>query len=149
MKIFLGADHRGYAMKEEIKKWLIDKGQDVEDCGAFSFEQDDDYVDFAARVGNKVATTSESLGIVLCGSGIGVSIAANKVQGIRSGLCISSSHVRSARQDDNINVLALGSDITPLDTAREIVLAFITTPYNGEERFERRIAKLSQLETHE
>ncbi len=149
MRIFLGADHKGFEMKEEIEKWLSDQGYDVEDCGAQFLDHDDDYVDFAARVGNKVATTDEGLGIVLCGSGVGVSIAANKVQGIRSGLCFSSSHARSARKDDNINVLALGSDITPIDTAKEIILTFITTPYTREERFERRITKLSQLESHE
>lgn len=146
MKIYLGADHRGFELKKELKELLDTMNVSYEDLGNIAYDKDDDYPDYAAAVGQRVVAEPETRGIVICGSGAGVDIAANKVKGTRCTLAISASQVEHARANDDINVLALAADFLPKDSIQPITKAFVTTQYTGEERHNRRIAKIKQLE---
>ncbi|KKU89334.1 MAG: Ribose 5-phosphate isomerase B [Candidatus Wolfebacteria bacterium GW2011_GWA2_47_9b] len=128
MIIYLGADHRGFALKEELKAFLFDRGYDVVDMGNEVEEEGDDYPDFAAAVADAVSNNPvEDRGIVICGSGVGVDIVANKFIDIRSALISNSDQAKAARNDDDANVLALAADFLDADTAKAIVDAFIET----------------------
>lgn len=145
--IYIGADHRGFQLKEELKAYFTERGERCEDIGAYAHDPDDDYPDFARLVGEKVAENPEThRGVLLCGSGIGIAIAANKINGVRCGLCLSGWMAEMGRRDDDINVLALAADITDTATARRIVDAFLKTPLSGEERHVRRVGKITDLE---
>ncbi|MFC1647314.1 RpiB/LacA/LacB family sugar-phosphate isomerase [Patescibacteria group bacterium] len=143
MKIYIGADHRGYQLKEEIKPWLSSLGHEVVDCGAYKFEPEDDFPDFSFTVAEKVVADRGSLGIVLCGSGGGVVMAANRVRGARCGQGINVEDVVHNRMHDDMNVLAIGSDFVSFDQAKEMIEAYINTSFSGEPRFMRRIAKIT------
>lgn len=144
MTIYLGADHRGFQLKEELKQ-ILQKTYEVEDCGAFEKVEGDDYVDFAKAVAEKVGKNRDSRGIVICGSGVGVDITANKFANIRCGLGLSQEQVKAARNDDDINILALASDFTTFDVAKEMVEFFLTTAFEPSENHKRRIAKIEEL----
>jgi ribose 5-phosphate isomerase B len=146
MTVYLGADHRGFAQKEALKQWLIAEGYVVIDCGNFVLDPNDDNPQFAIAVAQRVQQDSDSRGIVCCGSGVGVSIAANKVKGIRCGLLFDVKQATAARKDDDINVLALASEYTDHEYAKEIVTAFLTTSFSGEERYRRRIDQIRAQE---
>ena len=147
MVIYLGADHRGYNLKGAINDFLHDKGYEVVDVGSNSYDEKDDYPDFAAAVGKKVSSDPErSRGILICGSGVGVDVAANKFKNVRSALGITSDQIYDARHDDDVNVLSLAADYMSPDDANKIVQVFLSTPFSGEERFSRRIEKISQIE---
>lgn len=156
MKIYLGADHRGFHLKEELKSWLIQQSHEVVDVGASSLVPDDDYVDFASEVAHNVSSNRQqsavsgrhdAFGVAICGSGVGVDIVANKVHGIRCGLGISPEQIKAARSEDNINVLALSSDESDISKVKEIVLIFLNTPFSEKDRYKRRIEKIRRLET--
>lgn len=142
MNIFIGADHRGFRLKEELRIWLIQSGYEVTDLGAADLLPTDDYPDYAVAVAQKVITTEDSKGIVICGSGVGVDIVANKVKGIRSALGSSVEEIKSGREDDDINVLALGADYTDFEKAKLLIKTFLETPFKNEERYLRRIEKI-------
>lgn len=142
MNIFVGADHRGYELKEKLVEGLADIGLSVTDCGASSFNQDDDYVDFGKAVGEQLAETKKSLGVVICGSGIGICMAANKVPGVRCGLGFDVGQVIAGRQDDDMNVLALAADYVSYEQALQLVRAFVDTEFVANERHLRRLEKL-------
>ena len=145
--IYLGADHRGFELKAKIAKWLAGRGFEFRDMGAFEHDQEDDYVDFAILVAEQVRQDPDKhRGIVLCGSGVGVDIAANKVSGIRCGLGFAPDQAHAARRDDDINVLAIASDNVDLEQALKIVEQFLTTEHLTTERYERRIGKIARLE---
>ncbi len=147
MKLYIGGDHRGFALKEELKAWLVSEKYDVEDCGAFSYVPDDDFPDMSFAVADHVAANPGSYGIVLCGSSGGVMIAANKVRGIRCVTAIGVPDVVHNRKHDNANVLAIASDYTDLKEAKTWVQAFLTTPFAAHEpRFKRRLAKIAARE---
>ena len=146
MTIYIGADHRGYAMKEGLVAWLREQRHDVHDMGATEIAADDDYPDYAQAVAGEVANDTESRGIVLCGSGTGVAVAANKTKGIRAALIHDVSIAKAARNDDNVNVLALGADYISLEDAKQVISVFLETPFSGEERHMRRIGKIEALE---
>ena len=152
MKIFVGADHRGFSLKESLKPWLVSLGHDVVDCGNDHEDSDDDFPDFSFAVADNVAKNSParrglaSFGIVICGSGAGVVIAANKVAGIRAALAYSPEEITRNRQHDDINVLALAADWTDEAKAKEIVTAFLTTAFLGEEKYVRRLKKIEARE---
>jgi ribose 5-phosphate isomerase B len=147
MVIYLGADHRGYNLKEAIKDFLHDKGYEVIDVGNNSYDEKDDYPDFAVKVAEKVSLNSEtSRGILICGSGVGVDVTANKFKNVRSALGITSDQIYDARHDDDVNVLSLAADYMSPEEAEKIVQVFLSTPFSGEERFSRRIEKISQAE---
>ncbi len=143
--IYLGADHRGFKLKEKVKKWLDEWGQEYEDVGPFEYDKDDDYPVYAAKVAESI-TEPDDRGIIICGSGVGVDEVANKFDGIRSGLAINTEQIKSARHDDNINVLAVASDYIAEEDAHDIVKTFLETPFAGEERFMRRLGEIEDIE---
>ena len=147
MKIYIGADHRGFELKEELKKFLIEKGYEVEDVGAFKYDKDDDYPDFARQVAERVAGDPEhSRGVLLCGSGTGMDAAANKVKGIRATLASSAQIARAARNDDDVNVISLPADFLKSQEAEEIAQTFLKTPFGAAERYQRRLKKIAEIE---
>jgi len=153
MTIYLGADHRGFPLKETLKQMLVNDGYDVVDCGATAPVPDDDYPDYAhavaEAVGKNPGAGSESgdRGILVCGSGVGIDIAANKFHGIRSALTAFPDQIYAARHDDDVNVLALAADFTDAETAKKLVKVFLSTPFaSNEERYRRRIEKISEFE---
>jgi ribose 5-phosphate isomerase B len=151
MIIYIGADHRGFALKEHIKEALktAGGGTEVVDVGAFANDPADDYPDFARAVAERVAAApaaSAARGIVICGSGIGVDIVANKFRGVRSALALSAKHIRVGRNDDDVNVLSLAADFVTPEDALAIVTMFLSTPFKEEERFTRRLEKIASME---
>ncbi len=146
MKIFLGADHRGFELKEKLKEWLGAKGHEVHDLGADRLQADDDYPDFAAAVARRVSENTASRGVLLCGSGTGMDVAANKVRGIRASVAWSAEAAAHARSHDDANIISIPADWTPPDQAAEIVRVFLDTPFSGDERHVRRIKKIAAAE---
>ncbi len=142
MTVFLGADHKGFQLKEVLKPYVTSLGYTVVDCGNAVFDPHDDYPDFAFAVAKEVMKLPESLGIVICGSGAGVSIAVNKIDGIRATLAVTPEQVHDAKSDDDVNVIALASDYLDEEQAKAIVSMFLKTPFDPQERFVRRINKI-------
>lgn len=147
MKLYLGADHRGYHVKEQLKRSL-QPTHEVVDLGAHELSGQDDFVDFAASVGKAVAQDPASRGILLCGSGVGMCIAANKVPGVRCAVGHSVDEVRAARHDDDVNVLSLAADFLTFEQILSIAEAFLKTDFAQEDRYVRRLAKIGELENH-
>jgi ribose 5-phosphate isomerase B len=143
--IFLGADHRGFALKEKVKDWLGEWGLSFEDLGAHRLDPDDDYVDFAAAVAARVAR-GEGKGILICGSGHGMSIAANKFPGVRSTLVWDVDGARQGRKDEDANVLSLPADSLDPGEAKKIVKVWLETKPSFKERYRKRREKLEKLE---
>lgn len=149
MKIILGADHRGYKLKESLKQWLTGEGHDVTDMGAQVYTEGDDYPDYAVPVAKAVTGDPSLRGIVLCGSGVGMAVAANKMPGVRATVAHDVALAKASRADDDTNVLALGADFIDEATAQQVVSAWLATPFSGEERHLKRLEKISKLEhTH-
>jgi ribose 5-phosphate isomerase B len=144
MRLALGADHAGVALKSEVKRLLEQSRIDFVDLGTTG-EESVDYPDFAESVARGVAHGDYDRGILFCGTGIGMAIAANKVPGIRAASVTDIDSARLAREHNDVNVLALGARVTPRDRALEIVRAFLETPFAGG-RHERRIRKITALE---
>lgn len=148
MKIALGSDHGGFALKEEIKKHLAAKGgYELEDLGAFD-EASVDYPDYGAVVARMVAGGEADKGILVCGTGIGISIAANKVRGVRAALCGDVFSAKMSRMHNDANILALGQRVTGPGLALEIVDAWLAATFEGG-RHQRRVDKLMALEEKE
>lgn len=146
--IYLGADHAGFFLKEELKRYLLEQGKETEDLGAFALEPDDDYPDFVRPVAEAVANDPErSRGIILGGSGQGEAIAANKVKGIRAVVYAGGpiELVKLSRQHNNANVLALGAGFLAKEQALEALSVWLETPFEGG-RHERRIRKIQEIE---
>jgi ribose 5-phosphate isomerase B len=143
-RIVVGSDHAGFLAKENIKKYLEGAGYLVDDVGTHS-EESVDYPDFARAAGERVAAGNDALGIVVCGTGIGVSIAANKVEGIRAALAHDSLTARRAREHNDANVLALGGKIVGDDEAIAIVQEFLAAQFAGG-RHQRRIDKITEMD---
>lgn len=146
MKIYLGADHGGFKLKEKIKTWLTEWGFEFEDLGAHSLVEGDDYPDYAFPVAKKVASEPGSLGILACRSGQGECVAANKVKGARAGVAWSQESAQASRNDDDVNILCLAADHVGMAEQQKIIRVFLSTPFAAEERFKRRIDKIKQLE---
>ena len=145
MRIAVGADHAGFGLKQELARKLRDEGHEVEDLGTDS-EQPADYPDFAEAVGLAVAQGRAERGIVVCGSGVGASVAANKLPGVRAGLCHDTYSARQGVEHDDVNVLVLGSRVVGSAVARELVSVFLAARFSQEERHLRRLAKVLGLE---
>ena len=143
MKIAVASDHGGFALKEEVKKHLMERGIEVLDLGTHS-EDSVDYPIYGKACGEAVMSGKADLGVVVCGTGIGISIAANKVKGIRCGLCTSVEMARLAKQHNNANVLALSGRTTEMDLAMEIVDTWLDTEFEGG-RHQRRTGLLDQM----
>ena len=144
MMIYLGADHRGFKLKEELKKALEKKDYRVMDLGNHRLDEEDDYPDFAAAVAKKVAGDPASRGIVLCGSGVGVDVVANRFKGVRSALAFSVKQAIMSRTDDDTNVLSLAADFMTKRQARKITEVWLRTAFSGAERHRRRIEKIDR-----
>ncbi len=145
MSVFLGADHGGLELKNEIKGYLKEKGVENKDLGTGSSDSCD-YADFALKVAKEVVENKDSIGILVCGTGIGMSMAANKVKGIRAALCSNEYMARMAREHNNANILCLGARVLGKETALKIVETFINTPFTAEERHKRRVKKIMEME---
>ncbi len=148
MTIYLGADHRGFPLKQTLQAWLTKAGHQVIDCGNTQLDPTDDYPDFAFAVAEKVAQDNgQSLGIILCGSGVGASVAANKVAGARSAIGFTSKQVIAGRHDDDMNVLTIAADYISEEMVERLVMAFVDTAFVPEERYVRRLEKVKQRES--
>lgn len=146
MKVFIGADHRGFERKEILKPWLESQGYEVVDCGNTVMDPLDDFPDFSFQVADSVAANAGSLGVLICGSGGGVTIAANKVKGVR---CVTASRVEDVKHNrahDDANVVAIAANFTTEDETKALVRAFLETTFSGEEKYVRRIAKITKRE---
>lgn len=148
MKIFLGADHRGYALKEKIAKWLFEMEYACMDLGALSLDPSDDYTKYAEEVASLVAANGGSRGILLCGSGVGVDVMANKFDGIRASIGKNIAQVEAGRNDDNMNILVIAADFTSEKDAKAMLIAFLETKFSGKVRYERRLEEIEKIEAN-
>lgn len=146
MKIAIGADHAGFPLKEELRELLTHKGFDVEDVGTHGPESVD-YPDYAGVVAHRVASGAAERGILVCYTGVGMSIAANKIHGVRAALATCPEEVQLTRAHNNANVLTIGAKYTPSAAARELVDVFLGTPFDGG-RHQRRVDKITALEAN-
>ena len=146
MKISLAADHNGFDLKREISDQLENEGHEVIDVGPHSHDPLDDYPDYAKKLADSVSRGESLRGIMICGSGVGASVASNKVKGIRAAVCHDIYSAHQGVELDDMNVLCLGSRIVGIEVARELVKAFITAEYTGEERHQRRLDKVLDME---
>ena len=144
MKLGVGADHAGYAAKESLKRWLAERGHDVEDVGTHGTASVD-YPDYAGQVGRLVASGKVELGLLVCGSGIGMAIAANKVRGVRAAVCSEPFSSRHARKHNDANVLCLGARVTGSGLMEETLEAFLDARFEGG-RHAFRVEKIGRLE---
>jgi ribose 5-phosphate isomerase B len=144
MRLAVGADHAGYAAKEHLKQWLAERGHDVIDVGTESTASVD-YPDFAGRVGHAVAKGEAALGLLICGSGIGMSIAANKVAGIRAAHCTDCYQARVAREHNDANVICMGARVSGLGVMEDTLESFLKHKFEGG-RHAVRVAKIQRLE---
>ncbi len=145
MRVAVGADHAGFPLKDTVIEQLKSLGHEVIDCGTHSTDAVD-YPDFAQAVAEKVGSGEAERGIVLCGSGVGATVAANKVPGVRACLCHDTYSAHQGVEHDDLNVLCLGARIIGSELAREIVQAFIGAKFSGEERHRRRLNKVLEIE---
>ncbi|MDH7475945.1 MAG: RpiB/LacA/LacB family sugar-phosphate isomerase [Microgenomates group bacterium] len=146
MPIFIGADHRGFDLKNKLIEYLQENNIRVEDMGNYDYDPQDDYPEFAKKVAQAVLQNPhDSLGIIICGSGVGVAIAANRFKGIRCGVGFNEAQVKHIRENDNINVLALPSDFITFDQAKKLVDVFRRTEAKKEEKYSRRRKMLDEL----
>ncbi len=144
--IFLGSDHRGFDLKERLKKRLVDEGLEIADLGNDHLDPQDDYVVFAQKVAEAVKNDPINFGILFCGSGAGVDMVANKVDGVRSALVFDKPRAVQARQHEDANVISLPADTLDEEQAYEIIKAFLETPFSEEERHKRRLEEMKQVE---
>lgn len=149
MNIALGVDHGGFALKQVVADEIRALGHTVVDCGAYAYDARDDYPDFARAVGAAIQRGDAERGILVCGSGVGVSIAATKMRGIRAALCHDTYSARQGVEHDNMNVLCLGARVIGDELARELVRAFLTARFDTNERYQRRLHKVMEIEQAE
>lgn len=147
MKVYIGADHRGFELKERLKPWLVTQKHDIVDCGNTKLDPLDDFPDFSFAVAEKVSGDGKARGILICGSGGGVTIAANKVVGIRCVVAGNIEDVTHNREHDDANILAIAANFTSEKEAKELIRAFLETKFSGEKKYARRIAKISDYES--
>ena len=147
MKIAIAADHGGYPLKAQIKGIIESMGHDVVDLGAHELDKDDDYPDFARYIGQAIQHGQVEKGVLLCGSGVGACIAANKMDGIRASVCHDVYSAHQGVEHDAMNVLCLGSRIIGPQLAEDLVRAFVAAGFSPEPRFQRRLDKVNALES--
>ena len=143
--IYLGADHAGYDLKEAVKKHLELRREEIKDLGTFSTESVD-YALIAEKVGSAVVTSEGALGLLFCGTGIGISIAVNKIHGVRAACCSDCFSAKQSRIHNNANVLCLGGRVVGIGLALEIIDIFLDTKFSFDDRHIRRIEQITQLE---
>jgi RpiB/LacA/LacB family sugar-phosphate isomerase len=148
MKIGVGADHGGFEMKQEIAERLKKEGHEIVDFGDKVYDANDDYPDFAIPLAHAVAGGQIERGILVCGSGVGASVAANKVSGVRAALCHDDFTARQGVEDDDMNVLCLGGRTMGIAVAWDCVFNFLHARFSGADRHRRRLAKVCQVDSH-
>lgn len=147
MIIYIGADHRGFKLKEYLAGILRNEGYEVADLGNTVLDPDDDYVDPAVAVGKKISVEYQrARGLVICGSGVGVSVVANKFPNVRAALIATPDQAYDGRHDDDFNVLALAANFLEPEEAKKITLTWLTTEFAGDEKYQRRLDKIGRLE---
>ncbi len=146
MKVAIGSDHAGYEMKEEIRSFIESLGHEVIDVGTFGTEAVD-YPDFAEAAGIKLISDAAERAVVICGSGLGASIAANKIPGVRAGNCMDTYSAHQGVEHDDMNMLVFGARVVGIEVAKELVTAFLNAKFTGEERHVRRLGKVKAIET--
>ncbi len=146
MRLVVGSDHAGFALKQEVAAALRGEGHEVLDVGAQAVDPADDYPDFAAALGRVVAEGRAERGVLICGSGVGASVAANKLHGVRAAVCHDTYSAHQGVEHDDMNVLVLGSRVVASALALELVRAFVGARFSGEERHRRRLAKVAALD---
>ena len=147
MKLVISSDHAGFPLKEEVRAYLTNAGHEMVDLGAYTGDQPDDYPDYAEKVGDAIKQGVAKRGILICGSGVGVCIAANKIPGIRAGMCHDTYSAHQGVEHDDMNVIVLGARIIGPALAYEVVNAFIGARFIAEEeRFVRRFNKVMAIE---
>ena len=146
LRVALGADHGGFSLKTELLPWLKDQGYDVLDMGALAFDSTDDYPDFSRKVAQAITEEEANRGIIICGSGVGACIAANKVPGVRAGICHDTYSAHQGVEHDDMNILCLGARIIGIEVAKENVSAFLGASFSKEERHRRRLQKILAVE---
>lgn len=146
MRVAIGSDHAGYEQKERLKAHLVERGHDVVDVGAGSAEESVDYPDFAFAVGRAVVDGDAELGVLVCGTGVGMAIAANKIDGVRAANVTDAEFARLARQHNDANVIAVSGRFVPVDVNAAIIDDFLATPFEGG-RHGRRVDKIMSAET--
>ncbi|PIS39365.1 MAG: ribose-5-phosphate isomerase [Candidatus Nealsonbacteria bacterium CG08_land_8_20_14_0_20_38_20] len=144
--IYLGADHRGFKTKEEIKKYLKKIGEPFEDLGNKVFDPNDDYPDFTEKVSEKISKNPKDKGILFCGSAIGITIFANKFKGVRAAQCFNEKMTELSRSHNDANVLCISADFLPLAKIKKIVKIWLETKFSQEERHKRRLAKIKKYD---
>ena len=145
MKIFIGSDHRGYKLKEKVKEWLNQWAFEYEDLGNEVYDTEDDYVDFAVKVGEGVSL-GESKGVLMCGSGAGMDLTVNKIRGVRGVLGFNVNQVKESVEKDNVNVLSLSANHVSLRKTKKILKVFLETEFLRKEKYLRRIKKIEKIE---
>ncbi|MBK9315428.1 MAG: ribose 5-phosphate isomerase B [Acidobacteria bacterium] len=145
MRLAIGSDHAGFDLKQTLIPFLKELGHEIEDLGTYD-NASVDYPDYAEAVGNAVRSGKAERGILICGSGIGASIAANKLPGVRAGLAHDTYSAHQGVEHDDMNVLVLGGRIIGIETARELVKAFLSAEFSHEERHQKRLDKVIALE---
>jgi RpiB/LacA/LacB family sugar-phosphate isomerase len=146
MRIAIGADHGGFPLNERVIDELRAAGHEIEDFGTHDGAQPDDYPDYALKVGQSIQSGASEIGILICGSGVGASVAANKLHGVRAALCADTYSAHQSREHDDCNLLCLGARVVGVELALEIVRAFVAARFTGEERHRRRLAKVALME---
>ncbi|MEP6742208.1 MAG: ribose 5-phosphate isomerase B [bacterium] len=149
MRIAIGADHGGYPLNERVIEELRAAGHELTDFGTHQASQPDDYPDYALKLGQAVQKGDAEIGILICGSGVGAAVAANKLRGIRAALCGDTYSGHQSREHDDCNVLCLGARVVGVELALDIVGAFVSARFTGEERHERRLQKIRAIEQQE
>ena len=148
MEIAIGSDHAGYLLKKDLIQYLKDLGFKINDIGTDS-QNPVDYPDYAEKLSMEILNGNAERGIFICGSGVGASVAANKIPGIRAGLCHDSYTAHQSVEHDNINVMVLGSRVIGLELAKELVITFLKAKFSGEKRHRIRLKKISRIEHRE
>jgi len=148
MRIAIGADHGGHGLKRELIDLLEALGHQVVDVGAYTLDPSDDYPDFAKAVAESVSTKRTDRGIMMCGSGVGASVAANKVRGVRASVCHDTYSAHQGVEHDDMNLLCLGVRIVGAELAKELVNSFVSAQFSGEERHQRRLDKVNAMEAN-
>ena len=146
MRIVIGADHGGYNLKSQLIDFLNTLGHEVKDVGAYTLDSSDDYPDFAQKVAECIVAGTSDRGIMLCGSGVGASVAANKVRGVRASVCHDIYSAHQGVEHDDMNVLCIGARIIGKKAAFELVSAFVDAQFSEENRHSRRLHKISLME---
>lgn len=144
--LYIASDHAGYPLKEELKIFLEEMGLEFEDLGNEQLDPSDDYPDFAFRLAHNVLENEDSKGILICGTGQGMCIAANKINGIRAAFVHDEFTARSAAEHLNANIICLGGRVTDFETAKKLVKIWLETEFSREEKHERRLEKIENIE---